>query len=432
MAVWERDLRTNVITFSSEYSRIYGLEAGQSALKYDEWLRLIHPEDHDRVQAHNQDAVTRTHIWDEEFRVIWSDGSIHWLLGRGTVFKDESGRPVRIGGVNIDITNLKYMEEALRQSEERFRLAVQATNDAVWDIDLVTGSVSWNGTYATLYGRPSDSSTSWQWWIDRIHPEDRERTGGGLRSAINSGESTWTCEYRFQWIDGGWAYIYDRAYIARDPSGRAWRVIGAMQDRTQRQRAEVDLRESEERFRRVFEEGPLGLGLVGKNYRFEKVNGALCKMLGYSEAELLQKSFVDITHPDDVQADVELAQQLFRREIPFYKLRKRYVKKNGEIIWIGLTASVIRDKGGGVLYGLAMIEDITEIKRTRKRRLPGRNWKVSGFWQAASLTTSTTCWAAYWLRRKSHWRTTPRAWLWRKNCKGSQPHRLAAQKSFGS
>jgi len=93
----------------------------------------------------------------------------------------------------------------------------------------VTGTVSWNDTYATVYGRPSETSESWQWWIDRIHPEDRERTSGGLRSAISGSESTWTCEYRFQRVDGAWAYIYDRAYIARDPSGSAWRVIGAMQ-----------------------------------------------------------------------------------------------------------------------------------------------------------------------------------------------------------
>ena len=123
-------------------------------------------------------------------------------------------------------------------------------------------------------------------------------------------------------------------------------VSAAIRDITERKRMDEALRESEERFRRVFEEGPLGLALVGKDYRFVKVNSALCQMVGYSEAELLQMSFADITHPDDLQTDVELAERLFRGEIPFYTLRKRYVKKNGEIIWINLTASVIRDEEG--------------------------------------------------------------------------------------
>jgi PAS domain S-box-containing protein len=137
----------------------------------------------------------------------------------------------------------------------------------------------------------------------------------------------------------------------------------------QRKRSESALRESEERFRRVFEEGPLGLALVGKDYRFVKVNSALCHMVGYDEAELVRMSFVDITHPDDVQSDVELAKQLFKREIPFYRIQKRYVKKNGESIWINLTASMLHGPGGEPLHGLAVVEDITEIKRAQEEAL---------------------------------------------------------------
>jgi PAS domain S-box-containing protein len=129
------------------------------------------------------------------------------------------------------------------------------------------------------------------------------------------------------------------------------------------------LQESEERFRRVFEEGPLGLALVGKDYRFVKVNNALCLMVDYDEEALVQMSFVDITHPDDVLADVELAKQLFKGEVPFYRIQKRYVKKSGEFIWINLTASVIHGSDGETLYGLAMVEDITEIKRIQDEAL---------------------------------------------------------------
>jgi PAS domain S-box-containing protein len=106
------------------------------------------------------------------------------------------------------------------------------------------------------------------------------------------------------------------------------------------------LQESEERFRRVFDEGPLGVALVGKDHRFLKVNDALCRMVGYDHAELVGMSFVDITHPDDARADVELAERLFKREIPFFRMQKRYTKKTGEIIWINLTASTILGPDG--------------------------------------------------------------------------------------
>jgi PAS domain S-box-containing protein len=154
-------------------------------------------------------------------------------------------------------------------------------------------------------------------------------------------------------------------------------VLAAVVDERQRRRiqvatllaAEAALRESEERFRRVFEEGPLGLAIVDKDYRFLRVNSALCGMVDYSEEELVRMSFVDLTHPDDVGADVHLAEKLFRGEIPFYKMQKRYVKKNGEAIWINLTASIIRDSTGAPLHGLAMVEDITEMKRTQEEAL---------------------------------------------------------------
>ncbi len=124
------------------------------------------------------------------------------------------------------------------------------------------------------------------------------------------------------------------------------------------------LRQSEEGFRHMFEESPIGLALLGTNNRIAKVNAALCRMLGYSEAELIGRSFRDITHPDDPWVDEILAARLFNHEIPFYQTEKRYLKKNGEIVWADVSALVIHDGRGKPLYGLAMIEDITERRRT--------------------------------------------------------------------
>src|SRR5262249_28467502 len=92
-------------------------------------------------------------------------------------------------------------------------------------------------------------------------------------------------------------------------------------------------------------------------------------LLGYSEEELTRMSFVDFTHPDDIQADTELAERLFRREIPSYRIQKRYVKKQGEIIWVNVTASLILAPDGQPLYGIGMVEDITEVKRTAEESL---------------------------------------------------------------
>lgn len=137
---------------------------------------------------------------------------------------------------------------------------------------------------------------------------------------------------------------------------------------TERKKAEEELRESEERFRKVFDEGPLGMAIVGLDYNMLQVNRRLCDILGHTEEELTGLKFTEITYPEDVNIDLDLSERLFRGEIPFFEIDKRYVKKNKEIVWGHLTASVVRDGEGRPLYGLAMLQDITDAKRLEEVR----------------------------------------------------------------
>lgn len=120
-----------------------------------------------------------------------------------------------------------------------------------------------------------------------------------------------------------------------------------------------ELRRQEQLFRSVFTEGNLGIAMIGIDLRFEHANPALAAMLGRTAQELVGIRIVDITHPDDI-GSVDLAQSLFKNEIPSYRVEKRYFRKDGSIIWAHVTATAIRDASGKPLFGLAMIEDISE------------------------------------------------------------------------
>ena len=121
--------------------------------------------------------------------------------------------------------------------------------------------------------------------------------------------------------------------------------------------------DNEERFRTAFQEGPLGFALVGRDHRLLNVNNALCRMMAYEPEELLGMTTQEITHPEDRQAETDLAEQLVRGEIPFYQMSKRYLRKGGEIIWVNMTRSAVRDNQGEFLFALTVVEDVTERRR---------------------------------------------------------------------
>jgi PAS domain S-box-containing protein len=160
-------------------------------------------------------------------------------------------------------------------------------------------------------------------------------------------------------------------YLVKDIEAGYLQLLPSVIERLLEQRRLIEskrqaleaLRESEERFRKVFEDAPIGMGIIGLDFRLVKVNKSLCQMLGYSEQELTAVTFVDITHPDDVEKDVAQAVRLFKGEIPSYQLEKRFLTNNQDVVWVDLTATVLRDHTGKPVYGVGMVENISERKR---------------------------------------------------------------------
>ena len=145
------------------------------------------------------------------------------------------------------------------------------------------------------------------------------------------------------------------------------RMLDALQqDIVERKHAEENLRESEEIFRSIFEESPLGMITSDANYRFIRVNPAFCRMTGYSKEELSSMTFKDLSQPDQIAADVEAIQRVFRRESPLYRAEKQYIRKDGQMKWGAVTVSAIHDKHGQFLHFLAMIEDVDERRNSEE------------------------------------------------------------------
>jgi PAS domain S-box-containing protein len=135
---------------------------------------------------------------------------------------------------------------ALRESQERFQFVARATNDAVWDLDLVSEAWWWNEGIQTLFGyAPEQVGPDVSWWREQIHPEDRDRVVANIRTALDRGAESWSAEYRYRRADGSYAQVFDRGYVLHDADGRPTRMIGAMMDITQRKQLEDELRQSQ-------------------------------------------------------------------------------------------------------------------------------------------------------------------------------------------
>ncbi|MCX7825896.1 MAG: PAS domain S-box protein, partial [Verrucomicrobiae bacterium] len=258
----------------------------------------------------------------------------------------------------------KRAENALRLSEQRFRLIARATTDGVWDWDLVSNRVWRNETYASLFlYKPEEVGADHQWFLDRVHPEDRERIVAEFETARNEGAEFHASEYRFRRADGQYAHVYDRAYFVRDERGVAVRAVGGMMDITGRRQAEEMLRASEERYRRLHESMTDAFVKVDMKGRIQEFNPAYRNMLGYTDEELRQLTYVDLT-PEKwhvFEDRIVREQILLRGHSAVYE--KEYRRKDGTVFPVELRTFLLRDRQGEPSGMWAIVRDVTERKR---------------------------------------------------------------------
>jgi PAS domain S-box-containing protein len=238
--VFDYDLVADVLNWDTRTRSFFGL-GPDAHVDLDVYLARLHPDDRERADEAVRAAVDPAGdgVYDITYRTIApEDGVERWVSAKGqTLFED--GRAIRLIGTARDVTESRRAEQVLRETEERYRLAARATNDAIWDWNLATDHIRWNEAVQGLFGYAEDEvRPTGSWRSSRIHPDDRERVRASVHAVIEGAGSGWTEEYRFLRADGTYAAVLDRGYVLRDAQGKATRMIGAMLDMTERKRAE--------------------------------------------------------------------------------------------------------------------------------------------------------------------------------------------------
>jgi PAS domain S-box-containing protein len=298
--------------------------------------------------------------------------------------RDAAGRVVQAVVTLRDLTAREELHRrgrdaraAAQAAEARYRELVDSVDAIVWEYDWVARRFTFvNRRAEQILGYPlADWYTVPDFWPNLIHPDDRAAAAQVCLTETEAGRDH-RIEYRAVTKDGRVVWMRDLVFVARDAgTGRVTALRGLMIDVTDRRRADAELerayaalQESEAQYKAFFDLAAVGTTQTDPySGRFLRVNPKYCEITGYAADELLRMSFADISHPDDRDRDVAAYRRMVDGEVPTYIREKRYVRRDGQVVWVQVSASLVRDPDGRPRFAIAIITDVTDRRRALDR-----------------------------------------------------------------
>jgi len=357
------------------------------------WEQLIHPEDLDAMLVARRESLRTGSPLRMEFRLRTADGTYHWFVSRGVPIRDAEGKIVNWFGTATDIDQEKRAQE----STARLAAIVETSDIAIIGKALDGTITSWNQGAERIYGYRTEEVIGRHMSIlvpPHLQDELRE-----MMDKISRGEHVELFETTRVQKDGHHIPVSITLSAIRDPQGHITGISAIARDITARKLAEQQLKQSEAEFRAMFELAGVGQAQADPHTgRFTRVNRRLCEITGYSEAELLGMTIRDITHPDDLVADLAYYRSVVDGKSPHWFSEKRYVRKDGSIIHVEVNGTLVRRADGQPWRTVAVIQDVTTRKlAVRALRESEERFRIAAdsapvmIWMRNALGLSTFC-----------------------------------------
>ncbi|MEY2922779.1 MAG: hypothetical protein RL108_1405 [Bacteroidota bacterium] len=294
---------------------------------------------------------------------------------------NESGELEMMVGYGGDITALKKAEADLKISNERFSYSSQATSDALWDWNMITDEIFVGESHATLFGHQFENNTITAAECENfIHPEDKERYFNHFNEVIESDSKKWADEYRYLKSNGTYSYVSDKAIIIRNEEGKAIRMIGAMQDITDRRNVEeqnrllieennqnknIQLNEAKNMYRLLADNTVDLICLHNLDTTFEYISPSILKLTGYTPEELIGEYPINYVHPKDIETIQQSYDNfIIEKEGDNAHVEARFKNKNGDYIWFEIKAKIVKEDGKPISFQTSA-RDITQKKEVQ-------------------------------------------------------------------
>ena len=360
-AVWEYKPASGDTWWNERVFQMFGYDSDRMAPSMDAWKKRLHPEDRERVvEAFRKVSDGGADTWVGEYRIQRKDGATGHIYERGYVVRGEAGAPVRMLGAMLDITELKRAEEAVRESEEKYRKLVEVLPDIV--AIVVEGKMAFvNHAGLQFYGVTDEKEILGRPVMDFFHPDSRQSVLARL-TQLDAGADIAPMEHKFLRKDGTAIEAESRA-IAFPYQGQLAK-LAVIRDITARKQAEFALRDSEERYRLLFLNNPQPMWLYDTgSLRFLDVNHAAIGKYGYTREEFLERTMKDLWLEEDLPfLDASTEKLLAERETSGVR---RHRRKDGSVIHAEVFHHYIEFSGKGAAIALA--NDITEKLETLDR-----------------------------------------------------------------
>ena len=271
--VWDWNLETGAVVYSSRWKQMLGYDEDEIEPHVSAWERLVHPDDRERADRAHETVARGAPTYESEFRLRHKEGHYVHVLSRGfPVRREPGGSVVRIVGTHLDITDRMRADAALRESEERLRLAFAGAQEGVWDWNLETGAVVYSARWKEMLGYSDDEiEPHVSAWEKLLHPEDKARADR-LHESITGGGQTYEGEFRLRHKDGRYIHVLSRGYpVRREPGAAVVRIVGTHFDLTKRKEAEEMLRQAHEQLEARVRERTAELAQANESLRAEMI-----------------------------------------------------------------------------------------------------------------------------------------------------------------
>ncbi|MFT7028645.1 MAG: PAS domain S-box-containing protein [Marinoscillum sp.] len=386
VGIWDRDLVNDHSIWDDVLYDLFGIADKNVDINDGNiWRKNILPDDLNDVDDAFKTALAGSDKFNLSYRVIWEDGSIHHLQANAIVHRDSSGKPIRLIGTVIDVTEQKEAVIALRQREEelaisntRFQLAAKASNIGIWDRDLVNDYSYWDDTLYVLYGIKDTSIdiNETRVWRSAIHPDDLKDTLATFKNALSQ-EETFEMVYRVIWEDQSIHHLQANAIIHRDSSGKPTRLIGTIIEVTEQNLYEQTLRESEEalaisntRFLLAAKAGKIGISDRDIENNTAFWDDTLYDLFGIADQSSLNvkddaNAWHSLIHPDDRNTIIKTQKQAIQNADAM-NAEFRVVWEDNSVHYLQTSGKVYLDGSGKPTRLIAVAMDITQQKLAEK------------------------------------------------------------------